>query len=92
MTAERKPIGHMIIARKPCGKLAATTWDDAEGDYIETAMVVMSWLRRGDSVSRLERYEDDVQPEWACTRLKPCACRGEKAEEGACPRCKLWKS
>ncbi|WP_165973832.1 hypothetical protein [Paucimonas lemoignei] len=41
------------------------SWDDA-GSKKEVAESVARWIRRGDTVERLERFEGDPMPEWVC--------------------------
>lgn len=77
MAGER--IGFMYIARRPCGKVSAAAWDD-EGYEKETAKSVAEWLRRGDKVERIERFEGDPQPEWVC-RMRCQDCRKSAVTE-----------
>lgn len=74
VTEKRELQGHMYIARKPCGKVVASCWDDA-GLEKETAESVARWIRRGDKVERVARYKDDPMPDWACPTAEGCACR-----------------
>lgn len=57
--------GAAYIARRKCGKVSAMCWDDA-GSEKDTAKHVASYIMRGDSVERVERYENDPMPEWIC--------------------------
>jgi hypothetical protein len=58
-------LGVMYLARRPCGKVSATCWDDV-GHEKETAKSVAGYIKRGDIVERVERYEHDPMPEWIC--------------------------
>ena len=61
----RERLGFMYIARRPCGKVSATSWDD-HGREKQIAKSVSEWIKRGDKVERIERFNDDPQPEWIC--------------------------
>lgn len=63
--AKRKSIGYMYIAKRPCGKVSAASWDD-NGHKKDIAKSVASWIKRGDVVERIERFDGDPQPEWIC--------------------------
>ena len=67
-------MGHIYIARKPCGKVSASSWDD-KGSEKDTAKSIARWVMRGDKVEKMPRYEGDAQQEWCCNRNDPCACR-----------------
>ena len=58
-------LGTMYIARRKCGKVSAMCWD---GQDKATADHVAHFIKRGDSVERMERYENDPQleMEWVC--------------------------
>ena len=60
-----KRLGWLYIARRKCGKVSAMCWDDP-GSEKSTAQHVASYIKRGESVERVERYENDPQPEWIC--------------------------
>lgn len=60
-----KSLGHMYIARRACGKVSASCWDDAMSKK-DTAKIVAGYIKRGDTVERVERFEGDPQPEWIC--------------------------
>lgn len=64
-TAERKSMGFMYLARRACGKVSAACWDDAMAKE-DTAVCVAEYIKRGDLVERVERFEGDPQPEWIC--------------------------
>ena len=67
-------MGYIYLARKPCGKVSATSWDD-KGAENDNARSIARWLRRGDTVEKVLRYEGDPPPAWCCTSGEPCACR-----------------
>lgn len=58
-------LGGLYIARRKCGKVSAMCWDDP-GSEKNTAKHVAGYIKRGDKVERVERYENDPQPEWIC--------------------------
>lgn len=58
-------LGALYIARRKCGKVSAMCWDDP-GSEKSTAKHVSEYIKRGDQVERVERYENDPQPEWIC--------------------------
>ena len=60
-----KRLGFMYIARRPCGRVSATCWDDPSYEK-STAKLVADYIRRGDTVQRVERFEKDPQPDWVC--------------------------
>lgn len=68
-----KHLGFMYLARRPCGRVSASCWDDP-GYEKSTAKEVARYIKRGDSVERVERFENDPQPEWIC--------------EAGCAKCK----
>lgn len=73
-----KFLGFMFIARRLCGRVSASCWDDP-GFEKSTAKEVAKYIRRGDSVDRVERYENDPQPEWVCGQgCKECLCAKSK--------------
>lgn len=73
---ERKSLGFMYLARRACGKVSASCWDDAVSKK-DTAECVAGYIKRGDSVERIERFEGDPQPEWIC-RSGCNDCAGSK--------------
>lgn len=73
---ERKSLGFMYLARRACGKVSASCWDDAMSKK-DTAECVAGYIKRGDSVERIERFEGDPQPEWIC-RSGCNNCAGSK--------------
>lgn len=78
-----KKLGFMYLAKRPCGRVSASCWDDP-GHEKSTAKEVARYIARGDTVERTERHEGDPQPEWICEecRGKPCATAA-LAQEGA---------
>lgn len=76
MSEQRKFLGHQYIARRACGKVSASCWDD-KGHEKDTAKFVAKCVRRGDTVERIERHEGDSQLDWIC-RPGCNDCRKEK--------------
>lgn len=70
-------LGFMYVAKRPCGKVSAMTWDDP-GHEKSIAKSVSRWIKRGDTVERHERFEGDPMPEWACRG--GCDCKPTKGE------------
>jgi hypothetical protein len=68
----RKSIGFMFTAKRPCGKLSAMSWDDADCDPAMQGESLMEWIRRGDKVEYLERFEGDPMPEWCAGDCQIC--------------------
>ncbi|WP_448120039.1 hypothetical protein [Pseudomonas veronii] len=75
--SDKKSMGFMYLARRACGKVSASCWDDAMSKK-DTAKIVAGYIKRGDTVERIERFEGDPQPEWICrqgcndcTKVKP---------------------
>ena len=77
MSEKGKFLGYQLMAKRPCGKVAAMSWEDPNTDK-SNKKTVMDWLRRGLTVVRLERFESDAQPEMVCdeaTKAKGvCTC------------------
>lgn len=69
---EQKLIGFMYLASRPCGRVAASCWDDA-GAEKDTAKSVADWIKRGLTIQRIARREGDEQINWICDE-----CRGGK--------------
>lgn len=65
-------LGRMIVGRQPCGRVAAMAWDEP-GREEETARQVVDWRLRGLEVVRIERFDEDPPPVWACTPCRRCA-------------------
>jgi len=61
----RRFLGFLWIAKRPCGKVSAMSWED-RGAEVEVAESIARWRDRGDAVERVARYEGDPQPEWIC--------------------------
>jgi len=74
VSAPPKLIGHMYLARLPCGKVVAAAWDEADNKK-DTAASVARWIKRGNTVERVARYQGDPQPNWCCGPSEPCECR-----------------
>lgn len=72
--ADRKFLGYLYLAKRPCGRVSALCWDDP-GREKDTAKHVAGYIKRGDSVERVARYSGDPQPEMICDgcRGKTCA-------------------
>lgn len=71
----------MYLVRRACGKVSASCWDDAMSNK-ETAKIVAGYIKRGDTVERIERFEGDPQPEWICRPgCNDCAQSRDKAGE-----------
>ena len=66
--------GFMYLAKRKCGKVSAMAWDDA-GHEKDTAKYVASWIKRGDTVERIEVFEGDPMPEWICRSGEECKCK-----------------
>jgi hypothetical protein len=63
--SDRKSMGFMYLARRACGKVSASCWD--EPSYAkDTAKTVAGYIKRGDTVERVERFEGDPMPEFIC--------------------------
>lgn len=78
ITADRgKYLGAVYIARRPCGKVSAMCWDD-KGHEKETAKLVAGYIKRGDTVERVDRYENDPQPDWMSLGCKSCKKSGNQ--------------
>lgn len=61
----RKWLGFMYLAKRPCGRVSAMCWDEP-GFEKDTAKHVAEYIRRGDKVERVERFEGDKLPEQIC--------------------------
>lgn len=60
-----KSMGFMYVAKRPCGKLTAASWGDADCKK-DVAAFVSRCIKRGDTVERIERFEGDPMPEFMC--------------------------
>ena len=77
MTAELgrgRHLGALYIARRKCGKVSAMCWDDP-GYEKDTAKYVADWIKRGDTVERIEVFNGDTVPEMICRSGDECACK-----------------
>ena len=73
--AQNSSLGMMIVARQPCGKVAAMAWDDPDysKQYIKALCdSVVDWRSRGLEVVRVERFVGDAAPDWACIPCTRC--------------------
>jgi hypothetical protein len=73
-------LGYLYMAKRPCGKVGGMCWDD-QGAEKETAKWVASFIRRGYSVDRVERFKGDAAPEIIC-RPKCRDCIQPNSGEG----------
>lgn len=64
-----KYLGKMYIAKRLCGKVVSATWID-NGSEKEIAKSVARWIKRGNTVELVDRYEGDDSPEWVCKECK----------------------
>lgn len=77
--SDRKFMGHMWIAKcKACGDLTAMSWED-KGCERDIAKSVARWIRRGDEVEKIRRYDGDPIPSFCRPDCKRKAV-GEKSE------------
>lgn len=60
-------LGSMYIARRKCGKVSAMCWDD-KGYEKQIVKQIAGYIMRGDSVEKVERYENDLMLEWICAK------------------------
>jgi hypothetical protein len=67
-------IGFMYVAKKACGRVAASCWDD-ENSKKDTAKTVADYIRRGLTVERIERFDGDQMPEWICDECRGKSCQ-----------------
>ena len=73
-----KSLGFMYLAKRPCGRVSAMSWDEP-GHEKNTAKHVAEWIARGDKVERVERFEGEKSPEFICN--PGCtACHHEKTQ------------
>jgi hypothetical protein len=80
MTEAKKRLGFMYVAKKACGRVAASCWDDADSKK-DTAKTVADYIKRGLTVERIERFHGDQMPEWICDE-----CRGKPCKDSAALR------
>jgi hypothetical protein len=69
-----KRLGFQYLAKRPCGRVSATCWDDP-GHEKSTAKAIQTYVARGDTVERIERFEGDKQPEWICEECRGTVCQ-----------------
>lgn len=67
-----KPLGFAYIATRKCGRVSGLAWEDVTPEK-DAALLVREWMKRGDDVRLIERFEGDQMPEWVC-RGEPCEC------------------
>jgi len=65
MSEAKRHMGFMYIGTAPCGCVTAMAWDDP-GYQKDTAAFVSRIVRRGDAISRVERFEGDEMPMQEC--------------------------
>ena len=78
MTTIGKSLGYAYIATRTCGRVSGLAWEDVTSEK-DAALLVRHWMKRGDNVQLIERFEGDQMPEWVC-RGEPCACETERAQ------------
>ena len=61
----KKILGRMIIAKAPCGKVAAAAWIE-EFNENEIKTMIEKYEARKLVVSKVLRFENDSQPDWIC--------------------------
>lgn len=61
-----KSLGYMYLAKRPCGRVSAMCWDDP-GSKRSISRSIASYLARGDTVERIERFEGDSVPQMICS-------------------------
>jgi hypothetical protein len=61
-----KSMGFMYLAKRPCGRVSAMSWDDP-GHKKSISQSIAAWLARGDIVERVERFEGDSLPQQICS-------------------------
>lgn len=64
--SERKPLGFMFIGTAPCGCHTAWAWDDPESRK-SNAQLVARIVKRGDTLTRIERFTGDLLPQTVCS-------------------------
>lgn len=65
--------GFMYVAKRPCGRVSAMSWDD-KGYERDIAKSVASWIKRGDTVTHIEVFVGDPMPEQTCNDQEICVC------------------
>ena len=72
-----KLLGIMLLAKAPCGKIAAAMWLDSETDA-DIKTLKATYNSRGLTTSIVLRFENDPQPEWLCYQgCKECKKENE---------------
>lgn len=67
-------MGHMYLAKKPCGRVAAAAWDWPAYTK-ETEKDVVAWVKRGLTIERVARHRGEPQPEWICDECRGNGCQ-----------------
>jgi hypothetical protein len=62
---EKKSLGFMFLAKRPCGRVAAMCWDDPRYKK-DTLQHIDEYLMDGYTVERVERFEGDPMYETIC--------------------------
>lgn len=62
----REPLGFMFIGTAPCGCHTAWAWDDRESRK-SNAQLVARIVKRGDTLTRIERFAGDLLPQTVCS-------------------------
>jgi len=56
----------MYLAKRPCGKISAASWDDENWKDKDKQKTIGIWLKRGDTVKRVERFYGGHELDWIC--------------------------
>jgi hypothetical protein len=64
--AQKKSLGFLFLAKRPCGRVSAMCWDDPRYKK-STREAIARYLMRGDTVERVERFKGDSLPEQICS-------------------------
>ncbi|NCP97724.1 hypothetical protein GW796_05720 [archaeon] len=59
-------LGFVYVAKRKCGKISASAWDDVNWNNHDKIKTFRSWLARGDTIEVIERFKNDEMPEWIC--------------------------
>ena len=65
----------IYIAKRPCGKVSAMSWDDQEAEK-EVKKLITRWKARGDTVDRVNA--DDIDYFLPICRSGCDDCKGQK--------------
>ena len=76
-------LGYMYLAKRPCGRVSASSWDDAQHAKA-VAKDVGAWIRRGLVIERIARYRGDPQPDWICDGCRGKSCNPPAPSAGTC--------